>query len=57
MVEQGTWLEEQSTVFRSLGHKEVFPREAPVKAGAVLRTPTGWQSARDPRLQGQIETP
>ena len=57
LLEKDTWLEEQSAVFQSLGHMEVFLREAPVKGGAVLRTPTGWQSARDPRLEGQIESP
>lgn len=57
MLEQGTWLEEQAGAFRALGHAQVFLREAPVKAGAVLREPGGWHSARDPRLEGQIETP
>ncbi len=57
MVEKGTWLEEQAEVFRALGHQEVFVREAPVKGGAVMRGPDGWESARDPRLEGQIETP
>jgi len=57
MVEEGTWLEEQASAFRALGHGEVFVREAPVKAGAVLRGPLGWESARDPRLDGKIETP
>ncbi|MBX7482202.1 gamma-glutamyltransferase [Qipengyuania qiaonensis] len=57
MVEQGTWMEEQMAAFQSLGHKNVFAREAPVKAGAVLHDTTGWHSARDPRLVGQIDTP
>ena len=57
LLERGTWLEEQADAFRSLGHEQVLVREAPVKGGAVLRTATGWESARDPRLEGQIEIP
>ena len=57
LLEQGTWLEEQAEAFRALGHGEVLVREAPVKGGAVLRGADGWESARDPRLQGQIEIP
>ena len=57
LLEQGTWLEEQAEAFRALGHSEVLVREAPVKGGAVLRGADGWESARDPRLQGQIEIP
>ena len=57
LLEQGTWLEEQAAAFKALGHTEVLVREAPVKGGAVLRGPSGWVSARDPRLAGQIEIP
>ncbi|MEX0343042.1 MAG: gamma-glutamyltransferase, partial [Erythrobacter sp.] len=57
LLEEGTWLEERAEAFRALGHPEVFVRAAPVKGGAVLRTRGGWQSARDPRLEGQIESP
>ena len=57
MLEKGTWLEGAQAAFRSLGHKDVFLQEAPVKGGAVLYGASGWQSARDPRLAGQIEAP
>jgi gamma-glutamyltranspeptidase/glutathione hydrolase len=57
LLEENTWLEEQAAAFEALGYPELLVRLAPVKGGAVLRTPTGWQSARDPRLEGQIETP
>ncbi|MDG5748041.1 gamma-glutamyltransferase [Qipengyuania sp. XHP0207] len=57
LLEQGTWLEGAADAFRALGHGEILIREAPVKAGAILRTPRGWQSARDPRLVGQLATP
>ena len=57
LLEEGTWLEGAADAFRALGHGEILIREAPVKAGAILRAPQGWQSARDPRLQGQLATP
>ena len=57
MVEQGTWLEAAIPQFKALGHAQVAPRAAPVKAGAVLRTVQGLTSARDPRLEGQLDTP
>jgi len=57
MLEQGTWLEGSADAFRALGHTQLMIREAPVKAGGVLRTANGWESARDPRLKGQLDTP
>jgi gamma-glutamyltranspeptidase/glutathione hydrolase len=57
MVEQGTWLETAIPQFQALGHAKIAPREAPVKGGAVLRTAAGFDSARDPRLKGQLDTP
>lgn len=57
MVEQGTWLEAAIPQFQALGHGQIAAREAPVKGGAVLRTPSGLDSARDPRLKGQLDTP
>ena len=57
LLEQGTWLEAQADAFRALGHSQIVLREAPVKAGAVMRRATGWESARDPRLAGQLDTP
>lgn len=57
LLERGTWFEKKVEAFRALGHAKLNFREAPVKAGAVLRTANGWQSARDPRLSGQLDTP
>ena len=57
LLEEGTWLEAQADAFRALGHGDIMIREAPVKAGAILRSANGWTSARDPRLEGQLETP
>ena len=57
LLEEGTWLEAQADAFRALGHGDITIREAPVKAGAILRGASGWTSARDPRLEGQLETP
>ena len=57
MVEEGTWLERAIAQLQALGHAQVMARTAPVKAGAVLRRGNGWESARDPRLEGQLELP
>jgi len=57
MLEQGTWLAESQDAFRALGHDQLMTRPAPVKAGIVLREGGRWVSARDPRLEGQLELP
>ncbi len=58
MLEKGTWLEGAADRFRALGHAELIVREAPVKAGAVGRVRGGnWQSARDPRVETNVEVP
>lgn len=57
LVEQGTWLEAAIPAFAALGHAEPIARPAPVKANAVLWRDGQWQSARDPRLEDQIELP
>ncbi len=57
MLEEGTWLEVQAEAFKALGHEELLIRAAPIKGGAVLRRDDVWQSARDPRLDGQLELP
>jgi len=57
MVERGTWLEGAIAQFAALGHKGLAAREAPIKANALLRTASGWQSASDPRMAGQIDAP
>ncbi len=56
MVEQGTWLELSADRLRALGHT-VTIRPASVKANAVLRRDGTWQSARDPRIESQLDTP
>jgi gamma-glutamyltranspeptidase / glutathione hydrolase len=58
LLERGTWLETASDRFRALGHARLLVREAPVKAGAVGRLRDGgWQSARDPRVESNVEVP
>jgi gamma-glutamyltranspeptidase / glutathione hydrolase len=57
LVEQGTWLEQAIPALAALGQPQPFAREAPVKANAVLRRGGVWQSARDPRLESQLDTP
>ena len=57
LLEEGTWLETSAEAFRALGHKELMIRAAPIKGGALLHKAGKWQSARDPRLAGQLELP
>lgn len=57
MIEQGTWLEAAADRLRALGHARIVVREAPVKAGAVGRVGAGWQAARDPRIEANVEVP
>ncbi|QWC56768.1 gamma-glutamyltransferase [Erythrobacter sp. 3-20A1M] len=57
MVEQGTWMERAMDRFRALGHENIMARAAPVKANAVLRTPEGWEGARDPRVEDKLSLP
>jgi len=57
LLEKGSWLEGAADRFRALGHSKLTIRPAPVKAGAVGRTPAGWQAARDPRVEANVEVP
>lgn len=57
MLEKGTWLESAADRFRALGHPNLAIREAPVKAGAVGWINGGWQAARDPRVESNVEVP
>ncbi len=57
LLEEGTWLADSQDAFRSLGHTMLTIRPAPVKAGIVVREGDRWVSARDPRLEGQLELP
>ncbi len=57
LVEESTWLESAIPQLQALGHTQITARAAPVKAGAVLRRGDGWESARDPRLEGLLELP
>ncbi|UVI39910.1 gamma-glutamyltransferase family protein [Qipengyuania spongiae] len=56
-VEQGTWLADAIPALVALGHGEVSTRQVGLKAGAVLRTESGWVSARDPRIEAQVALP
>lgn len=58
LLEKGTWLEAAADRFRGLGHAKLIFREAPIKAGAVGRVRGGgWQAARDPRVESNVEVP
>ena len=57
LIEEGTWLEDAKPQFEALGHTGLFARSAPVKANAVLRRGDEWESARDPRIEAQLELP
>jgi gamma-glutamyltranspeptidase/glutathione hydrolase len=56
LVEEGTWFEEQVDVFKAFGHSQIIARKPPLKAGAVHWNGSEWISARDPRLNGVLET-
>ncbi len=56
LVEKGTWLEERAEAFKALGHGEIIARTPPLKSGGIVWTDAGWNSARDPRLRGLLET-
>ena len=57
LLEEGTWLQEQADAFRALGHTDLVFRAAPIKGGALLNRGGAWESARDPRLEGQLDMP
>ncbi|MGX7927600.1 gamma-glutamyltransferase [Tsuneonella sp. HG094] len=57
LVEKGTWLEAASDRLRALGHAQIRSGEAPIKVNALLRTTTGWQSAREPRMETLLDAP
>jgi gamma-glutamyltranspeptidase/glutathione hydrolase len=57
LIEAGTWLETEADAFKALGHRQLIPREAPIKANAVMREDAGWVSARDPRIETLLEVP
>jgi gamma-glutamyltranspeptidase / glutathione hydrolase len=57
LVEKGTWAERAIPQLRALGHAQFMAREAPIKVNALLRTPAGWQSAGEPRIDSLIDAP
>ena len=56
VLEEGSWLAERKEAFAALGHDDIATASPPLKAGGVYRTQTGWVAARDPRLDGLLET-
>lgn len=56
LVEQGTWLEERQAEFAALGHDTIMARKPPLKSGGIVWRASSWTSARDPRLDGLLET-
>ena len=57
LLEKGTWLESAMDRFRALGHTALVAREAPIKVNALRRTATGWQGAREPRMETLVDAP
>ncbi|MGB7373586.1 gamma-glutamyltransferase family protein [Pontixanthobacter sp.] len=55
MIEEGTWMETRKAAFTALGHGDIIVRSPPLKAGAITWSGSGWDSARDPRLDGKLE--
>ena len=57
LVEQGSWLAGAIDALRALGHTQIRTGEAPIKVNALLHTPAGWQSAREPRMESLLQSP
>ena len=56
LVEEGSWMEARIPAFEGLGHSQIAARTPPLKAGAVWWDGDRWIGARDPRLDGLLET-
>jgi len=56
LVEEGTWMDAGKNAFAALGHGEIIARAPPLKAGGVWWNGNQWVAARDPRLDGLLET-
>lgn len=56
MLEKGTWMEARSDAFKGLGHADIAARTPPLKAGVVVWDGQRYVAARDPRLEGLLET-
>lgn len=57
LVEQGSWAETAAPQLKALGHTKIIAREAPIKVNALRRTASGWESAREPRMDSLIDAP
>lgn len=56
IVEEGSMLESLIPALEELGHDRIVLRAPPAKANAALRTPSGWITARDPRVEPLLAT-
>ncbi len=56
VVEEGSWMAERLPAFEALGHTRIIARAPPLKAGGVWWNGAQWVAARDPRLDGFLET-
>ncbi len=56
LVEQGSRLKAMIPALRALGHGGSVARPVGLKANAALRTPQGWVTARDPRVEALLAT-
>lgn len=53
-LESGSTLEAMAPSLRELGHKEVLPRDLPIKTNAAAWAGGAWHGAADPRSEGAI---
>ena len=56
LIEEGTWFETRVDEFKALGHTKIGARSPPLKAGGIVWDDGKWVAARDPRLNGMLET-
>lgn len=56
VIESDSVLEDMRPQFKALGHANIRSFGPPLKANALLRTPTGWESAMDPRIDPLLAT-
>ncbi|KPP86987.1 gamma-glutamyltransferase [Erythrobacter sp. HL-111] len=54
IVEEGSALAGMTARLEALGHDRIRPVSPPLKANALRRTPEGWESARDPRIEPNL---
>jgi gamma-glutamyltranspeptidase/glutathione hydrolase len=54
IIEKDSVLSAMRDDLQALGHDTIRAFSPPLKANALLRTPDGWESARDPRIEPKL---